>query len=166
MRLQSTVASLDREGEATHSITISPHPRDETTGGTLILEYAPLSIQTSLIDSAWRIAEAVGPGAVRSQIVELIQAIGWSIQRLPLATREEPMSLRLQSSLAPDGSALLEWISPKFRLGFNLEVERSQSSWFLVTSPELGGLAVSGQLFATGIEPIVNTLVRFISTNS
>jgi hypothetical protein len=52
----------------------------------------------------------------------------------------------LEAVPVDDGSLLLEWVSLGFRLGFSLEPDAADSSWFLITPREFGGLDASGYL--------------------
>ena len=45
-----------------------------------------------------------------------------------------------------DGSLGFEWIHKDFRIGFNIELDPSESGWHIVTSRKLGGIMVSGSI--------------------
>lgn len=63
-----------------------------------------------------------------------------------------------------DGSALLEWIFPDFRIGFNLESNPDDSGWHLVSGKNLRNKTESGQLM--NIPKIVSYLFDFIRLNT
>lgn len=52
----------------------------------------------------------------------------------------------LQPHFEEDGSVLLEWTFPDFRIGFNIEPNPDDSGWHLVTNKKLGDKTESGQL--------------------
>jgi hypothetical protein len=65
-----------------------------------------------------------------------------------------------------DGSLMLEWIFQQFRIGFSLEQEEEESSWFLVSTADYGGVQVSGVLEKVEIDPVMAWLVAFVTNNS
>jgi len=69
----------------------------------------------------------------------------------------------LHAHIDEDGSALVEWVFPEFRVGFNLEPNPADSGWHLVSNKRLQDLTASGQL--ANMEAIVPMLVDFILPN-
>jgi hypothetical protein len=61
---------------------------------------------------------------------------------------------------------MLEWIFQQFRIGFSLEQEEEESSWFLVSTADYGGVQVSGVLEKVEIDPVMAWLVAFVTNNS
>ena len=74
----------------------------------------------------------------------------------------------LDSSYVPDlavyvdkeGELLLEWALPDFRIGFSIEQDPSQSGWFTIAKPSLGGLVASGDLQSDDLDTVLRELVR------
>jgi hypothetical protein len=71
----------------------------------------------------------------------------------------------LRASLPEDGSVSLEWISPDFRLGFNIEPNPDDSSWYIVTSKRLGEIGAYGFLSGLNSRGLIY-LLNFVLANS
>jgi len=69
----------------------------------------------------------------------------------------------LHAHVEEDGSVLLEWVFPDFRIGFNIESDPDYSGWHLVSNKKLGDITASGQL--ANIAEITILLVDFILSN-
>lgn len=67
--------------------------------------------------------------------------------------------------LSTDGALMLEWIFKHFRIGFSLEEAEEESFWFLVSTPDYGGLQVSGVLQNVNIDPVIAWLVCYVVNN-
>lgn len=62
-----------------------------------------------------------------------------------------------------DGSFLIEWIYEDFRVGFSIESDQKDSSWYLVSRENVGGIRASGFLDTLNLGKIINWLFVFIS---
>jgi hypothetical protein len=62
-----------------------------------------------------------------------------------------------------DGSVLVEWTFPDFRVGFNIEHQPDDSGWHMMSTKRLGQLTASGQLMH--MERVVLSLFEFIVSN-
>jgi len=72
----------------------------------------------------------------------------------------------LHAHIDEDGSVLLEWAFPDFRIGFNIEQNPENSGWHLVTNKKLGDKTESGQLVdLVKIIRTVTSLSVFILSN-
>lgn len=69
----------------------------------------------------------------------------------------------LHAYIEEDGSVLLEWVFPDFRIGFNIESNPDNSGWHLVSNKKLGDITASGQLANMG--EITILLLDFILSN-
>ena len=69
----------------------------------------------------------------------------------------------LHAYVEEDGSVLLEWVFPNFRIGFNIESNPDNSGWHLVSNKKLGDMTASGQLANMG--EITILLLDFILSN-
>lgn len=69
----------------------------------------------------------------------------------------------LHAHVDEDGSVLLEWIFPDFRIGFNIEPNPDDSGYHMVSNKKLGERTESGQLANMG--EIITFLLKFIFTN-
>ena len=65
-----------------------------------------------------------------------------------------------------DGSILIEWIFKNYRIGFGIEVNPSDSGWYLVTKRELGEISASGYTSNTDTRNIILWLLNFINAHS
>ena len=70
----------------------------------------------------------------------------------------------LHPHLDEDGSVLLEWIFPNFRIGFNIEPNPDDSGYHLVSNKKLGERTESEQL--ANMDKIVVQLLLFIRQQS
>lgn len=64
-----------------------------------------------------------------------------------------------------DGSVLIEWIYPDFRIGFSFESNIKESSWYLVSNKHLNEISSSGLLDISEIDVLITFLLRFITSN-
>jgi len=69
----------------------------------------------------------------------------------------------LHAYVEDDGSVLLEWVFPNFRIGFNIESNPDNSGWHLASNKKLGDMTASGQLANMG--EITILLLDFILSN-
>jgi hypothetical protein len=72
----------------------------------------------------------------------------------------------LQGFIADDGSFLLEWIFSEYRVGFSIEPDAEQSSWFLITNRNLGEISASGFIAGNDLNSLVLWLLNFILSHS
>ena len=78
---------------------------------------------------------------------------------------ETVYSFEDKSSLPPleafegeDGSVLMEWIFPNLRIGLSIEVDPTESGWYVVSDNTLGLIHASGYLS----DSVVNWLVSWL----
>jgi len=69
----------------------------------------------------------------------------------------------LQAFWTEEGSLVLEWIMPNCRLGFSLDPNPAESSWYLITDATLGEIAASGFLQIATLKPLVRWLLTFLA---
>jgi len=84
------------------------------------------------------------------------QRPGFDLDRLP----------PLQVFLVEDGSVLVEWIFEDFRIGFGLDPNPEDSSWYLVATERLGQINAYGRMFGVCLEKLVAWLMRFALSQS
>lgn len=65
-----------------------------------------------------------------------------------------------------DESILIEWIFDKYRIGINIEPDKEESGWFLVSDKSAGGINALGYLENTNIDWLVNWLVCFVENGT
>lgn len=102
--------------------------------------------------------------SVAEQTESLLSAIQWMIQQM--STRREGLNdiPPLHAHIDADGSVLLQWIFPDFRVGFNIERVPENSGWHLVMNKKAGDFTASGSL--TDKFKILCVLVPLIFTNA
>jgi heat shock protein HspQ len=65
-----------------------------------------------------------------------------------------------------DGTILIEWLFFGFNIGFTIESEITQSSWYLVSNEKLDYETASGFLNTNNIEGVLDDLFNFILKNT
>jgi hypothetical protein len=68
--------------------------------------------------------------------------------------------------IVEDGSILIEWIFTDFRIGFSIEVEITESSWYLVSNEKLENISKSGFLTSDKLDSVIDDVVGFIIENT
>lgn len=109
-------------------------------------------------------ARDIIPQIENTNVAEQLDKLLSSINKIVNIAEELGDDLSFVPPLYPyveeDGSVLLEWIFPDFRIGFNIESNPDDSGWHLVSNKKLGSTIASGQL--TKMEEISILLLDFI----
>lgn len=71
----------------------------------------------------------------------------------------------LQFLLDKDDSLLLEWIFKDFRIGFIIEPNVSESSWYFVSNSKMNEQSASGLLNVSDYEQSLHYLISFVLAN-
>jgi hypothetical protein len=141
---------------------------NETIGGSLMTHFLALPEETSLVKLAWNTLHetrnqdvAERSRMLLSALLETInsfQHFGFDMDHLP----------PVRAFNVDDGSVLIEWIFADFRIGFNIEPNPENSSWYLVSNKKLGEIAASGFMPSAEIEAkkSVVWLLSFVLSNS
>lgn len=140
---------------------------NQTIGSSIYHNFFPITLEDNIIYGALNtplkqlqnqevVKEAKKLLLTINKIVKKFQQYGFDLYFLPL----------LHTFPVDDGSLLIEWIFEDFRIGFSLEQESSESSWYLVTNPKFGEISASGYLSDVDNEKIVIWLLNFILVNS
>lgn len=137
---------------------------NSTFGRAEPLKYLPKSSETASLDSASMVIAQLPGGELKDQVHEVVNLVRGALLRWQAA--DHPIVIAVHMTVAEDGTVLIEWASPEFRFGFNLEEEQEDSSWFIVSSPEFGGLVQSKRLVRSEIPGIVEQMARFAAENS
>ena len=121
-----------------------------------------LSCESNQVKQARSIIPQIKNEEVAKQVKYLLSIInGIIISR----EREKDLSVLppLRAHVEEDGSALIEWIFPDFRIGFNIEPSPEDSGWHLVSNKKLGDAIASGLLSdKINIVKIVMRLVDYV----
>lgn len=158
---ETNQTSICSASEATSYVVTSGIP-DETYGGSSQTVFMLQPFEDSILDSVKNLWMIMPPGDVKDQMRDLLEHLGHALSEDLLSQSEFSFVPKLHSFPTGNDSALLEWIAPDIRLGFSIESNPSQSSWYLATSDKLGYLSASGQLSEHELPSIVDDLVRFL----
>lgn len=139
---------------------------DSTYGTKLEIDLTPALASGYGLEGASRVLRTLPmASSTRFQLAKLLSTLQLAIVQILEMSTEEIYLPRLQAHISEDGSILLEWISSKYRIGFNIETDPSESSWFLVTTDELGGIQASGRLDDAEIPRIISWFSTFLITH-
>ena len=101
--------------------------------------------------------------SIIGQMIQLVKQERETRERKRREVNDMPPLPPLHAHIDKDGSVLIEWIFPDFRVGFNIEPDPEDSGWHLVSNKKVGEITASGQLTNTG--EIVAALLDFILPN-
>lgn len=136
---------------------------DETTD----LENRPrpfvLRGESDLVGSARKVISKVEDQSIVKQTESLLSTIQAIIQLLKKERPELNDIPPLHAHVDEDGSVLLEWIFPDFRIGFNIEPNPDDSGFHMLTNKKLGERTESGQL--ANMRETIFRLLSFIISN-
>ena len=137
--------------------------RDATTGSSGEIRSFSLGSGSSPIRKAKAIIPQVQNTIVAEQLDKLLLTISTMIK---LAQERCPNIGNIPSLIAhidEDGAVLVEWVFPDFRVGFNLELNPSDSGWHLVSNKKFNEITISEQL--KNMDDIIPRLLNFIIGN-
>lgn len=127
--------------------------------------YMPNNVYPSFLRAIYSSLNDIGNEQVCSDIRDIIKTIlniALSLQNEKLI---EIIFQKMHLFSVEDGSALLEWIFEDYRIGFGIEPDREESSWYLVTKENLGNINAYGSLSGIDNRNIVTWLINFINVN-
>jgi hypothetical protein len=137
----------------------------ETSSGSHHLDrYFSLPNKTPQLSNAWSLINSIASTPdlryrEAKVLLTTIENIIYEFQQLQFDFGRLP---QLQSSLTEDGALLFEWIFPNYRLGFAIEVDPKDSSWFLITNESLGAISAYGNIYGLDLHAILLWLLNFI----
>jgi hypothetical protein len=138
-----------------------PTPRDATIGAepvdTGCAEPGPL-------ENARMFINKLTDSNLALQAEDLLDLLEREIRRR--AARMDVGSFpELKPSVWEDGTVMLEWTTPSFRVGFNVGPEPSERGWYLAPTRQYGGIGADGPLGddSTGVARL---LVEFVLENT
>ena len=144
---------------------------NETFGGSTVSAFAPQSAVFDVIAGALLTIRDNPNREVAEHAKQLLLSIfelSSLLERLNTTVSNLPP---LQAFNVEDGSILMEWIFPDFRVGFTVEPILAESSWYLVSNERLGEINASGFVFNTDAskmdaKKLLIWLLGFIVSNS
>lgn len=140
--------------------------KDETLGGRSSLQFLPLPIEHSLIRPAWKVVQQTANQDITNEarrVLLLIQETITTFQHLRFDLGYLP---QLQAFNVDDGSLLIEWIFDDFRVGFGIESDLHESSWYLVSNASLGEISASGYTSRIELRTLILWLLNFVISHS
>ena len=148
------------------SLPFPVEQKDETIGSQTASHFLPLPIDHNIIRPAWKIMWQIKNQKIANEarrVLELIQETIATFQHLRFDLGYLP---ELQAFKVDDGSILIEWIFDDFRIGFSIEPDVQESSWYLVSSKNLGEISASGYISGTDIKNLILWLINFVISHS
>ena len=90
------------------------------------------------------------------EIVNIVQALDLDYKYIPYP----------ETSILADGAVLIEWNFEHYRIGISIEDSSDESSWFLVSTKEIGSISASGYLEKSKCKNILSWLFNSINSLS
>lgn len=116
---------------------------------------------SSLVRSARRAVRQTDNAEVVERATDLLLTIQETLevfQRQELQLSHFPP---LHAVSTDEGSILIEWAFSDFRIGFSVDPDPSDSSWYLVSTKNLGEIAASGYFAGVTLRSLVLWLISF-----
>jgi hypothetical protein len=139
---------------------------DETTNSSYDFCSGSAYRDSEIIRQAMSVVCSTRDNEVKDQSIRLLATIQKVIESLQRQGVELFHLPPLRAVSPEDDSMLIEWIFPDFRVGFSIERDESDSSWYLVSNRRLEDESGSGNLSRGNLEKIVVSLLRFMLSNS
>jgi hypothetical protein len=122
-----------------------------------------LSGESDPVKQARKIIPQIENPCVAKQLDNLLSFVNKIVSTLMKSEEDLKLIPPIHPHVEEDGSVLLQWIFPDFRVGFNIEPNPNDSGWHLVANKRLGDITASGQL--TNMGEITIILLDFIRSN-
>jgi len=119
--------------------------------------------ESNPVKQARKIIPQIENPCVAKQLDSLLLIVDKIVSTLMKFEEDLKLIPPLQPHVEEDGSVLLQWVFPDFRIGFNIEPNPTDSGWHLVANKRLGDITASGQL--TNMREITIILIDFIRSN-
>lgn len=143
---------------STEALTLIPP--NETIGGRLDDPF--IARHRDLFDSARRCLRRIDDCELRQRAQGVLDTIQQAMRTLTQYLLESRHLPPWQVSLVDDGSVLIEWAFPDLRLGFSVEPNPKDSSWYLVSTRALGGISASGYLSPGNLGHLIPWLLQLV----
>ena len=135
---------------------------EEATGELKEL-FLPAIPESKLIKGAWDATYRAPILEVASEARKLLMKLQETTSSLQLMGIDFDYVPILQLFHVDDGSILIEWIFSDFRIGFSIEPNFEESSWYLVSKKNMGGINASGNLENMDIKSLFLWLFYFVA---
>ncbi len=141
-----------------YQVSLSQH---QETRGELPSEFVLYFSKQDLFLPLLKTLEKIDDEEILTKANEILSAIKIEINNLDDISKIKP----IYGFISEEGSLLIEWIFKDFRIGFNLDHDSKESSWYLVTLPSIGEINASGYLTNVDIPSLVKWLTTFLSSH-
>lgn len=132
-----------------------------TLGNDLFWQYSQPFKSSNIIGRALLGVDATKPQEMINIALRILLNIQTTVDAFK-DSRTFPDYIPQVRTFAPeDGSILIEWNFDNFRIGFNIEEDISENSWYLISN-NLGKVSASGYIIDSNIESIVSWVLAFI----
>jgi len=139
---------------------------DETAGGKRVLKFLSIPIAYSLMRPAWSVIRETRNQANADEARKVLLVIQETIIDFQLLQFDLGYLPQLHAFNVDDGAILIEWIFDDFRIGFSIESEPKESSWYLVSNANSGEIAASGYISRIDIKTLALWLINFVLYHS
>jgi hypothetical protein len=137
---------------------------NETSGAEIATKYISMPIGLDIFKPALEVVRNKKNANIADAVVTVLSTLQKQIMTLQQPNIESFYLPQLYAHSVDDGSVLLEWVLPDFRIGFNIEPEMSESSWYLVSNDKMGAINASG-LLARDYRKAIAWVLHFMVAN-
>jgi hypothetical protein len=139
--------------------------KNQTYGGALLFGFYQISFEANFADKALEFLKNTERTDVSIKANEVLRLLQQKVETL-LKYGITSYLPKINGFSIDDGSILLEWIFEDFRIGFSIENNGSESSWYLVSTKKYGEINASGYISDHNFENIILWLLNFVLVNS
>lgn len=140
------------------------------TSGSLSNNYiysVKLPTNIDVFSKLFNAISSLSNATVKSNSVQLINLISHSLSKAYEIGRISNYLSRLNITEQEDLSALIEWNFEDFRVGFSIEADEKESSYFLISQDrELGEYSADTKKISDNAESVIGSLVNYVLENT
>lgn len=133
-----------------------------TSGGNPFEDFFVRNDGARIIEPALNIVQQNSDRVIKEAAKRLLGNIHNLVVRLQDAGTDFSRLPALNAFNPEDGSVLIEWTFPDYRIGFTFEQEEQESGWYLVSNVNLGQINASGYLSTVDNKMLLLWLLGFI----
>jgi hypothetical protein len=161
-----TTAKYKPRVGGSHSWRLHAWTCDRTVGGAFSTRYVSLYVDhADLLTQAWSTVRRTEDPDVARRARELLSTIQETIAPFGQLRAGLERFPPLWASNVDDGSVLIEWIFSDFRIAFSIEPDAKESSWYLVSNENLGGVRALGYTSDVDMRMLILWLFGFARAN-
>jgi hypothetical protein len=138
-------------------------PFNETLGGEI--EYESLMF-TRIIEPVLSALSETKDANIIKEVKELVSIIFKLVLELNKRSYDTSNLPSLTAANLEDGSFLIEWLFPSYRVGFVIDSNPKESMWYLVSKSEYSGSNQWGILEVNNKKELITSLVSHVASNS